>query len=324
MVRAALTETINAFRDMPDRVEDLPTLADRLEDIRHANVAHHLTLMDAAARQGVQVICFGELFPGPYFAITHAPMWIGLAETIDGGPTVRELREAARAHNMIVVAPIYEYDPTVDRRFNTAVVIDERGEVLGSFRKTHIPHGANEQGTFLEGAYYDRSDGHNRTGAANVSRNPFFPVFKTALGNIGVAICYDRHFPGVMWTLAREGAQLIFSPAVTFGQKSERMWHLEFPVDAARHNVFIGGSNRRGKEPPWNQEFFGQSYFVGPNGTLSNISTHPDLIVADVNLDELSAPDPSGWNLLRDARHDVMMPMQGDDDPRLVKMTTPS
>lgn len=306
-VRAALTETINAYPHMPDTVEGLPALHDRLDDVRRANVDHHVSLLAEASRQGARVICFGELFAGPYFAITHAPMWVGLAESATDGPTVKTLRDAARQHNMIVVAPIYEYDATVDRRFNTAVLIDERGEVIGKFRKAHIPHGANEKGSFLEGFYYDRSNGGNGQWPANISSDPFFPVFKTSVGSIGIAICYDRHFAGVMWSLAREGAELIFSPAVTFGDKSQRMWHMEFPVDAVRHNVFIGGSNRRGREAPWNQEFFGQSYFVGPNGVLANQSNHPDLIIADINLGDLAGPDPSGWNLQRDCRHDVAM-----------------
>ena len=76
-------------------------------------------------------------------------------------------------------------------------------------------------------------------------------------------------------------------------------------MDAARHNVFLGGSNRKGKEPPWNQEYFGCSYFVGPNGRCENISTHPNLIVSQLDLGELEDDDPSGWNLQADQRDDL-------------------
>jgi N-carbamoylputrescine amidase len=306
-VRAALTQTVNAYRDMPERVEDLPRLEGRLLEVRRANVEHHLGLMAEARRAGVQVICFGELFSVPYFALRHDPMWTALAEDAQSGETVTRLRAAARQHGLLVIAPIYELDPS-GKRFNTAVVIDEAGEVLGKYRKTHIPHGQNEQGSFLEGHYYDRSDGNCGGGAKNVSKNPYFPVFQTSVGKLGVAICYDRHFEGVMWSLAREGAELIFSPAVTFGEKSQRMWRLEFQVDAARHNVFIGGSNKKGIEPPWNQPYFGESHFVGPNGQLPDASSHPELVVSDVDLGELARPDPSGWNLKRDIRHDIYSP----------------
>ncbi len=307
IVRAALTETANAFPQMPASVDGLPALATRLEDLRRANVEHHVSLVTAAAAQGVKVICFGELFPGPYFALRNDPMWLGLAEDAREGPTVTTLREAAKRHLMIIIAPIYELAPS-GKRFNTAVVIDETGEVLGTYRKTHIPHGANEQGSFLEGNYYERSDGQNLLGPRNVSKNAAFPVWQTSVGKLGVSICYDRHFEGVMSSLAQEGAELIFNPSVTFGAKSQRMWHLEFPVDAARHNVFIGGSNRKGTEAPWNQPYFGESYFVGPNGVLKNASPHPELVIADVDLGELSRPDPSGWNLPRDIRHSLYSP----------------
>jgi len=186
------------------------------------------------------------------------------------------------------------------------VVIDEEGEILGRYRKTHIPVGENEQGAFCETFYYDRSDGDLGVWPRNLSRNRFFPVFETRLVKLGVAICYDRHFEGVMSALAENGAELVLSPAVTFGEKSRRMWDLEFPVDAARHNLYIGGSNRRGVEPPWTQEYFGASYFAGPGGVLPRVASPTDeLVIADLDLDLLRGADPSGWNLPRDRRSTI-------------------
>lgn len=300
LVRAALTETKNAYEHMPETVAELGSLKDKLEDIRKANVLHHIELMEIAKGKGVQVICFGELFPAPYFALGTDPMWIPLAEDARSGNTVTELRDAARRLGLIVIAPIYERDG--EQRFNTAVVIDEQGQYLGKFRKAHIPFGGNEQGSFHENFYYGRSDANNTPAPGNISKDPLFPVFQTSVGKIGVSICYDRHFYYVVPGLARQGAELIFSPAITFGNKSQRMWHMEFPTDAARFNVFIGGSNRKGSEKPWNQPYFGESYFVGPNGLCENLSSHPNLVIADIDLTTLSEPDPSGWNLPRDTR----------------------
>lgn len=311
VIRAALTQTVNAYPAMPADVSELPSLSSRLEDVRRANVEHHLALLEEAARQGARVVGFGELFPGPYFALRADPMWTALAEDAFDGPTITTLRAAARRLGVVVVAPLYELDASSGKRFNTAVVLDEHGEVLGTYRKTHIPHGVNEQGSFHENLYYERSDGHNRLGPANVSDNPYFPVFRTSWGRLGVAICYDRHFDGVMASLARGGAELVLSPAVTFGAKSQRMWRLEFAVDAARHRLFIGGSNRKGVEPPWGQPYFGDSHFVGPNGPLEDVSTHPELVIADVDLGSLGAPDPSGWDLPRDYRADIYSPRGG-------------
>ncbi len=302
-IRVAMSETCNVYPDMPSTAGDLSVLADRLDAIRAANVAHHVDLARAAAAEGAKILGMGELFTGPYFALGHDPMWRGLAEDAITGPTVSTLRAAARDTGLILVAPIFEHDPRSGRRFNTAVVIDETGEILGRYRKTHIPVGENEQGAFCETFYYDRSNGDLGAWPRNLSRNRFFPVFETRLVRLGVAICYDRHFEGVMSALAGNGAELVLSPAVTFGEKSRRMWDLEFPVDAARHNLFIGGSNRRGVEPPWTQEYFGASYFAGPNGVIPPVApSTPELVIADLDLDLLRGPDPSGWNLASDRR----------------------
>lgn len=305
-LRVALTETCNAYPHMPESLADLHSLAGRLDDVRDANLDHHAALIDEAARLGVQMLCMGELFAAPYFALTRDPMWRMLSEDALEGPTAQRMRPLAERHRMTLVAPIYEEDPRTGRYFNTAVVFGPDGAVLGRYRKTHIPEGTNEQGSFTETAYYERSDGQLGDWPANVSKNPYFPVFQTPLVRLGILICYDRHFPDAVQAVAQNGAELILCPAVTFGAKSRRMWDLEFPTDAARHNVFFGGSNRRGVEKPWNQEYFGQSYFVGPNGALPRLpGTPPELVVADLDLDERVRPDPSGWNLPRDQRPDI-------------------
>lgn len=282
-----------------DRLEEIEP---HLEQVRAQNVAHHLELARQARREGAELICFGELFAGPYFALTQHEVWRGLAEDPLEGPTAKEVRAAARALEMVIVAPLYELCPKSGKRFNTALVVDSDGEPLGLYRKTHIPNGENEQGVFSEGFYYERSDGQGWQSEKQISSNPHFPVYQTAVGRVGVAICYDRHFEGVVSALARNGAQLVVSPAVTFGAKSERMWELEFPVDACRSRVFVGGSNRSGSESPWDQPFFGRSYFTGPEGPMDDLCQHPDLVIADLDLDSLSGRDPSGWALARDRR----------------------
>ncbi len=306
MLRAALTQTVNAYAAMPSRLADLGMLAGRLEDVRRANIEHHVGLLGKAAAAGARIVCLGELFSAPYFALHKDPLWLDLAEDAVKGPSGRAMSEAAARLGLIVIAPIYELDGQ-GRRFNAAVVIDERGRVLGRYRKTHIPCGANEQGEFAETFYYGRSEGsYNAPSADILGGNPYFPVFNTSAGKVGVAICYDRHFEGVVKSLAAAGAELVFSPAVTFGAKSRRMWEHEFLVDACRHRLFIGGSNRLGSEPPWGQEYFGASYFAGPDGEkLPNLSKDAELVISDLDLDALRRPDPSGWALSRDARPEL-------------------
>lgn len=293
MLRAALTQTVNAYEDMPARVADLGRLKGRLGALRAANLGHNAGLLREARKRGARAVCLGELFPAPYFALGKDPLWRALAEDALKGPSVTAMRRAAAELGLVVVAPIYERDARTGRRYNTAVVIEQDGRVLGTYRKAHIPQGANEEGAFHETFYYGRSDRRGRPAR--------YPVFKTSVGRIGVSICYDRHFEGVVAALARGGAQVVFSPAVTFGEKSRRLWDLEFLVDACRHRVFIGGSNRRGAERPWGQRYFGGGYFAGPDGLkLPELSDHPNLVLADLDLGALGRPDPSGWDLARD------------------------
>ena len=109
--------------------------------------------------------------------------------------------------------------------------------------------------------------------------------------------------------IAHWAAERPDAPAITFGAKSRRMWELEFEVDAARHRLFIGGSNRRGAELPWNQDFFGASHFAGPSGRVAPLPACPEgLVIADLDLAELRGPDPSGWDLQRDRRPAIYTP----------------
>lgn len=295
-LKIGMSETKNAYPKMPTTLEGLADLAQVLPEIRAANVEHHVALAKAAAGAGVKALGFGELFPAPYFASVKDPMWRALAEDAESGPTISTLRQVARDLALVLVAPIYEHDARNGRRYNTAVVIDADGAILGRYRKTHIPNGSNEQGTFSELYYY---------GAADDSLGDYFPVFQTRYLKVGVGICYDRHFDGVMRTLARRGAELIFSPAVTFGAKSEHFWELEFEVDAARHRVFIAGSNRLGVEPPFGVRYFGKSLLVGPNGRLPVHRDLPGLVIGEIDLELLRHPDPAGWKLVEDRRPDI-------------------
>ncbi|MFT4540610.1 MAG: beta-ureidopropionase [Planctomycetota bacterium] len=305
LLRAAMTQTRNAFAPMPGSVEELTSLAAQLDAIREANLDHHEELIRAASAAGARVIGLGELFPAPYFALGRQELWRECAEDAREGPTVSRMRHLARELQIVIVAPIYELDARSGLRFNTAVVIDDDGRWLGRYRKTHIPMGTNERASFDESFYYSSSNGQLDNTEANISTNAFLPVFETSVGRLGVAICYDRHFSSVIEILSQQGAQLVFSPAVTFGKTSERMWELEFPVDCCRHRVFIGGSNREGAEAPWGVEFFGRSYFCGPSGKRPRLESRPELVISDLDTSEVESAGDSGWDLKRDARPEL-------------------
>ena len=175
VIRAALTQTVNAFPDMPAKLEDLPALAGRLEEIRAANVAHHVELLGTAKAQGARVSCFGELFTAPYFALRDDPMWLGLAEDALTGPTVTTLRQVARQHSIIIIAPLYELASS-GRRFNTAVVTTKRGAEHVS-QDSHSAR-ENEQGSFWKGTI--TSAPMERTSWAHAVEVSYFPVWETS------------------------------------------------------------------------------------------------------------------------------------------------
>ncbi|NEE11144.1 acyltransferase, partial [Streptomyces sp. SID7499] len=137
---------------------------------------HEQAARDAAA-QGAQVLCFQELFYGPYFCQVQDPAFYEYAEQIPEGPIVRRFQALAKELGIVLVLPMYEEEqPGV--LYNTAAVIDADGSYLGKYRKTHIPQVRG----FWEKFYF-------RPG------NSGWPVFDTKVGRVGVYICYDRHFP---------------------------------------------------------------------------------------------------------------------------------
>lgn len=306
-IRAALTQTHNVY---PLSVGPGEVQPDQFDAIRKANVRHHVHLIRAAHRAGVQAVGLGELFHAPYPAITQKvnEQWGDFAEDAEEGPTISAIKGITRECAMVVVAPIFE-SSTSGKRYNTAVVVDN-GSVVGKCRKTHIPHGRNERGYFTEGHYYGPSDDPFQNAGKTevlVVPHPLVPAFETSVGRIGVNICYGRHFPEVWRILRDKDVKLVFSPAITFGDTSERLWRHEFPVAAGIGGYFIGASNRAGKDfnTPDAPTFFGKSYFVGPDAKrLPNLSSDPHLVISELDLDR-AGTDPSGWQLKANERTDI-------------------
>src|SRR5215469_13685485 len=108
------------------------------DQIRERMLAAHLPLIEEAGKQGVQVLCFQEVFTQPYFCPSQDAKWYGAAEPIPDGPTTRLMQDYARKHRMVIVVPIYESTHVTGVYYNTAAVIDADGTYLGKYRKTHI------------------------------------------------------------------------------------------------------------------------------------------------------------------------------------------
>ena len=249
----------------------------------------HVDYARQAASQGAQVMCFQELFYGPYFCQVQDAQYYEYTEDIPDGPTVQRMCQLARETRMVLVVPMYEVEhPGIF--YNTAAVIDADGTYLGKYRKTHIPQVKG----FWEKFYF-------RPG------NLGFPVFNTAVGKIGVYICYDRHFPEGWRALGLAGARIVFNPSATSRGLSAYLWQLEQPASAVANEYYIGAINRVGVEPLGDNDFYGQSYFVSPRGQMIGevaSTMEEDLIVRDLDMDLLNEVR-NQWQFYRDRRPDM-------------------
>lgn len=268
-----------------------------IEQIRKANIDHQMTMVEDAAKQGVQMLCFQEVFTMPYFCAEQTTRWYEAVERIPDGPTVKLMQEVAKQHGMVIVVPIYEEEQT-GVYYNTAAVIDADGTYLGKYRKTHIPHVAPG---FWEKFYFKPG-------------NLGYPCFDTAYARIGVYICYDRHFPEGARCLGLNGAEIIFNPSATVAGLSEYLWKLEQPAHAVANGYFVGAINRVGTEAPWNiGEFYGQSYFCDPRGQMLAVGSRDqdELVVADLDMDKIREVRNT-WQFFRDRRPDAYGPIIDD------------
>jgi N-carbamoylputrescine amidase len=171
--------------------------------------------------------------------------------------------------------------------YNTAAVIDADGAYLGRYRKKHIP----QVGGFWEKYYFKPG-------------NEGWPVFKTRYADVGVYICYDRHFPEGARLLGLHGAEIVFNPSATVAGLSQYLWKLEQPAHAVANGYYMGCINRVGTEAPWNiGKFYGTSYFVDPRGQIVVEASEDDdeLVVADLDFDMIEEVRNT-WQFYRDRR----------------------
>ena len=248
-------------------------------------VAHEEYARQAAA-QGAKVMCFQELFYGPYFCQVQDAKYYEYAESIPG-PTTERFQALAAELGMVMVLPMYEEEqPGV--LYNTAAVVDADGTYLGKYRKNHIPQVKG----FWEKFYF-------RPG------NLGYPVFQTAVGPVGVYICYDRHFPEGWRALGLNGAQIVFNPSATHRGLSAYLWKIEQPASAVANEYFIGAINRVGIESEiGDNDFYGTSYFVDPEGKFVGEPADPykpELVIRDLDMD-LLAEVRNRWAFYRDRR----------------------
>jgi beta-ureidopropionase len=255
-------------------------------------IEKHVRLIREAAKRGAQIVCLQELFYGPYFCTEQSPKWYDATEPIPDGPTTRLMQDLAKELGIVLVVPIYEV--TIKGvYYNTASVIDADGTYMGKYRKHHIPQvGAGPAGCgFWEKFYFKPGNGG-------------YPVFATKFANVGVYICYDRHFPEGARMLGLAGAEIVFNPSATVAGLSEYLWKLEQPAHAVANGYYVGAINRVGMEAPWNMgEFYGQSYLVDPRGQfVATGSRDKDEVVIGEMDRSVIAQVRDTWQFYRDRR----------------------
>lgn len=230
------------------------------------NVRRGLAALESAARAGAELVAFPELAFEPFYPQWPAgPDTADLAESIPG-PTTDAFARAARDLGVVVVLNLFERDG--ERTFDTSPVLDADGTLLGRTRMIHI----TEYPCFHEQGYYTPGD----TGA---------PVYATRAGAVGVAICYDRHFPEYMRALAVAGADLVVVPqAGSVGEWPDGLYEAEMQVAAFQNGYFVALCNRVGREA--RLTFAGESFVCAPDGrVVARAAAGEDAILtADVDL----------------------------------------
>lgn len=276
-----------------------PQFAASEDPLENADKAE--ALVREAAGRGARLVLLQELFEGRYFCVTETPRPFALARPFEGHPLVA--RFAALARELGVVLPVPFFEKSGQAFFNSVAVVDADGRVLGLYRKSHIPQGPGYEEKF----YFSPGD----TG---------FRVWDTAVGRIGIAICWDQWFPEAARAMALQGAELLLYPSAIGsepeapGYDSQPHWETVMRGHAGANLMPVVASNRIGREPQGGREviFYGSSFIAGPTGEVlaRGSREREEVVLATLDLDACAAMR-AGWGLFRDRRPDLYGRLSG-------------
>jgi N-carbamoylputrescine amidase len=264
-----------------------------------ANLSLACAKIQAAAAQGAQVVCLPELFRTPYFCQTEDAANFGLAETIPG-PSTEALSAVARQAGVIIIASLFE-QRALGLYHNTAAVIGADGQLVGLYRKMHIP----DDPGYYEKYYFTPGD-------------LGFGGFNTPLGRLGVLICWDQWYPEPARLVALAGADIIFYPTAIGWHPKEKAqvgaaqhdaWRTVQRGHAIANGLYVAAVNRVGHETPAGPpglEFWGGSFLCDPYGVVTaeaSVDREETLMVTvePARIEEAR----QGWPFLRDRRIDA-------------------
>ena len=260
-----------------------------MSDDTDANLAKAMKFVREAGVQGAKIVCLPELFRTPYFPREEKKDFSQFSESIPG-QTTEKLAELARELNIVLIAGSI-FEKHGDRFYNTAVVIDQEGKPLGTYRKNHIPHDPH----FYEQDYFSPGTGS-------------YKIFPTIYGTIGVLICFDQWYPEAARCLALKGADIIFYPTA-IGTASDLAadegdwkdsWVTVQRGHAISNCVYVAAVNRVGKEKELN--FWGHSFIANPFGTVVTSAENTEqIVIAECDLGSGKTINEN-WGFFRNRR----------------------
>jgi N-carbamoylputrescine amidase len=264
------------------------------------NTRKALAWVEKAAREGAQVVCLPELYRTQYFCQKEDAALFDLAETVPGD-NVRAFQALAARLTIAVVVPVFERR-AAGVYHNSVVVVDASGELLGTYRKMHIP----DDPAYYEKYYFSPGD-------------LGFKAFDTQFGRIGTLICWDQWYPEAARLTALRGAAVLFYPTAIgwhphekaqYGAAQRDAWMTVQRGHAIANGVYVASVNRVGFERPVAEqagiEFWGSSFIADPQGVvLAQAATdREEILVATVDLGHLETIRRN-WPFLRDRRIDA-------------------
>jgi N-carbamoylputrescine amidase len=252
------------------------------------NIAATAALVEEAARGGAQIVLPPELFAGPYFCKVENEALFATAYPLDQDPSVREMRKLAKTHGIAIPTSFFERDG--HHYYNTLAMIGPDGEVMGIYRKSHIPDGPG-----YEEKYYFRPG------------NTGFKVWDVFGTRIGVGVCWDQWYPECARAMALMGAELLFYPTAIGSEPydadldTSRMWRRAMIGHAVSNCMPVIAANRIGMEE--GQRFYGHSFISDEWGDyLAEFGAgETGVLQAKINLTR-AATHRAGMGFFRDRR----------------------
>lgn len=256
-----------------------------------SNIAAVSEQVNEAANQGAQVILPPELFAGPYFCKTEDEALFALARAVDDSVPVAAMQKLAKQLRVAIPASFFERDG--QHFYNSVAMIGPDGDILGVYRKTHIPDGPG-----YEEKFYFRPG------------NSGFKVWKVFGATIGVGICWDQWYPETARAMALMGAEILFYPTAIGSEPydaeldTSRMWRRAMQGHAVSNCMPVVASNRIGQED--DQSFYGHSFIANEWGdlVLEYGAENSGVLVASFDLEQ-ARKHRAGMGFFRDRRPEL-------------------